>query len=46
MVYSCADKEAAKVVLPQVVRPDSTILVKASRGMALEQLTAQLLTLC
>lgn len=46
MVYSCADKEAAKVVLPQVVRPDSTILVKASRGMALEELTAQLLTLC
>lgn len=46
MVYSCADKEAAKAVLPQVVRPDSTILVKASRGMALEELTAQLMTLC
>ena len=45
-VYSCASKEEAKAVLPQVVRPDSTILVKASRGMALEELTAQLLTLC
>ena len=45
-VYSCANKEEAKAVLPQVVRPDSTILVKASRGMALEELTAQLLTLC
>ena len=44
-VYYCADKEAARVVLPQVVRPDSTILVKASRGMALEELTAQLLEL-
>lgn len=45
-VYSCGNKEEAKAVLPQVVRPDSTILVKASRGMALEELTAQLLTLC
>lgn len=45
-VYSCANKGEAKAVLPQVVRPDSTILVKASRGMALEELTAQLLTLC
>lgn len=45
-VYSCANKDEAKAVLPQVVRPDSTILVKASRGMALEELTAQLLTLC
>ena len=45
-VYSCANKEEAKAVLPEVVRPDSTILVKASRGMALEELTAQLLTLC
>lgn len=45
-VYSCANKEEAKAVLPEVVRPDSTILVKASRGMALEELTAQLLTFC
>ena len=45
-VYSCTNKEEAKAVLPEVVRPDSTILVKASRGMALEELTAQLLTLC
>ena len=29
-------------MLRQVIRPDSTILVKASRGMALEELTARL----
>jgi len=45
MVYHCAGKDAAKPVLPKVVRPDSTILVKASRGMALEELTAALLDL-
>lgn len=39
MVYHCADKAAAKVVLPQVIRPNGTILVKASRGMALEELS-------
>ena len=38
-------KEEAKDVLPQVLRPDSTILVKASRGMKLEELTAKLLEL-
>ena len=44
-VYSCGNKEEAKAVLPQVVRPDSTILVKASRGMALEELVDYLLTI-
>ena len=39
MVYYCADKAAARTVLPQVIRPNSTILVKASRGMALEELS-------
>ena len=42
MVFHCADKEAAKAVLDQVIKPDSTILVKASRGMKLEELTAYL----
>ncbi len=41
-VYHCADKAEAKKILPQVVKPDSTILLKASRGMALEELTAYL----
>ena len=34
---------AAKTLLEQVIRPDSTILVKASRGMQLEELTAFLM---
>jgi len=38
-VYYCVDKQQAKQVLPQIVKPDSTILVKASRGMALEELS-------
>ena len=45
LVYHCADRAAARVILPQAVRPDSTILVKASRGMKLEELTAALLEL-
>ncbi len=44
-VYCCPDKESAKQVLPKIVRPDSTILVKASRGMALEELTGALMEL-
>ena len=32
-------------VLDQLVRPGSTILVKASRGMELEELTAYLLSI-
>lgn len=42
-MYHCADKEAAKVVLEELIRPNSTFLVKASRGMKLEDLTAFLL---
>lgn len=45
MVFHCADKSAAKVVLNQIVKPDSTILIKASRGMELEELTSYLLEL-
>ena len=40
LVYHCADKEKAKEVLPQLIKPGSTFLVKASRGMALEELSA------
>ena len=39
----CPDKEAAKSVLDGVVRPGTTVLVKASRGMAMEQLVDYLL---
>ena len=39
LVYHCADKAAARTVLPEVIRPNATILVKASRGMKLEELT-------
>jgi UDP-N-acetylmuramoyl-tripeptide--D-alanyl-D-alanine ligase len=44
-VYYFEDKESAKAALPDIVKPDSTILVKASRGMKLEELTACLLQL-
>lgn len=45
LVIQCRDREQAKGVLSQVVRPDCTVLVKASRGMRLEELTAKLLEL-
>ena len=35
----------AEALLPQVLEPDSTVLVKASRGMKLEALTQRLLEL-
>lgn len=41
-VIHCQDKERAKPVLSQLVQPDSTILVKASRGMAMEELVEHL----
>ena len=44
-VYLCADKKAAREILPGLIRPDSTILVKASRGMRMEELVDQLLEL-
>ncbi len=40
LVFHCADKEQAKATLTGLVKPDSTFLVKASRGMALEELSA------
>ena len=44
-VIQCRDREEAKAVLPQVLCPDCTVLVKASRGMKLEEITAKLLEL-
>lgn len=44
-IYHCKDKEEAKKVLPQVVQADSTLLVKASRGMKMEELVAELMEL-
>ena len=44
-VFHCRTREEAKAVLPQVVGPDCTILLKGSRGMKLEELTAKLLEL-
>ncbi|WP_297716375.1 UDP-N-acetylmuramoyl-tripeptide--D-alanyl-D-alanine ligase [Intestinimonas sp.] len=35
--YWCRTKEEAEPILGQLVRPDATILVKASRGMAFEE---------
>ena len=34
--------EAAKTLLPNFIRPGAVILVKASRGMAFEELTREL----
>ena len=42
-VYHCADKEAAKVVLEKMIAPNTTYLLKASRGMHMEELTAYLM---
>ena len=44
-VIHCRNREEAGAVLSQVICPDSTILVKASRGMKLEELTAKLIEL-
>jgi len=41
-VIHCPDKEAAKPVLAEKLRPNTTVLVKASRGMAMEQLVEYL----
>lgn len=38
MVFHCPDKGAAIPVLKDNLKPDSAILVKASRGMAMEEL--------
>ena len=41
-LHYCATKQEALPVLAQVVKPHATILVKASRGMAFEELTEYL----
>ena len=41
-VYWCETKEEAKPILAERVKPNSTILVKASRGMAFEELVDDL----
>ena len=40
--FWCRTKEEAKPILEQLVRPHATILVKASRGMAFEELVEYL----
>ncbi|MBR4099325.1 MAG: UDP-N-acetylmuramoyl-tripeptide--D-alanyl-D-alanine ligase [Clostridium sp.] len=45
VVYHAENKDAAKVILKNIIRPNGTILVKASRGMRLEELTGELLAL-
>ena len=40
--FWCRTKEEAKPILEQLVRPGSTVLVKASRGMAFEELVEYL----
>ena len=37
-VRPCRDKAEAKKVLAELVKPDTALLFKASRGMALEEL--------
>ena len=41
----CEDKAQAKKALDDLIRPNATILVKASRGMALEELVDYLLSI-
>lgn len=45
-VFYCETKEEAKTLLPQVVKPDGAVLVKASRGMAFEELVRELKRIC
>ena len=40
--FDLKDKEEAKPILAQLMRPDSAVLLKASRGMKMEELTAYL----
>lgn len=42
-VYSCENKEQAKEILASYLCADTTFLVKASRGMRLEEISAYLL---
>ena len=42
-VYHCANKREAKQMLHEVIKPGCTVLVKASRGMVMEEISAFLL---
>lgn len=44
-VFHCQTRDEAKNILPKVLHPNSTVLVKGSRGMKLEEITAKLLEL-
>jgi UDP-N-acetylmuramoyl-tripeptide--D-alanyl-D-alanine ligase len=44
-VYWRPTKKEAMTVLEQIMLPDTTFLVKASRGMQFEELTAFLISL-
>lgn len=44
-VLYCADKEQARQALEPLIRPNTTFLVKASRGMGLEELTGHLISI-
>ena len=44
-IHYCRDKAEAAAILESVVKPDSAFLVKASRGMKLEELTQKLVEL-
>lgn len=44
-VFHCPNKHAAMPVISSLLRPDATVLVKASRGMAMEELVDYLISM-
>lgn len=44
-VFHCQDKDAAKPIIKSQITPNSLILLKASRGMALDELTNYILSI-
>lgn len=45
-VFHFDTKEEAKTILPELIKPGATILVKASRGMEFEELVKELKAVC
>ncbi len=45
-VFHFDTKEEAKTILPELIKPGATILVKASRGMEFEELVKELKRVC
>ena len=41
-VFYAKDRATAKALLPNFIRPGGVILVKASRGMAFEEITREI----